>query len=66
MDPDLFIPIIEHQCFPEKIRNFFRFGVPERSFDSKQRNDKLLEDDDDYHISPAVSDSDFIIRTTVI
>jgi len=30
MDPDLFVPILEHPCLPQKVRTFFRFGVPER------------------------------------
>ena len=30
MDPDLFLPIVDHPRLPEKVRTFFRFGVPER------------------------------------
>uniref|UniRef100_H2YAS1 Sodium-coupled monocarboxylate transporter 1 n=1 Tax=Ciona savignyi TaxID=51511 RepID=H2YAS1_CIOSA len=28
MDPKVFVPIIDNQCFPKNIRHFFRFGVP--------------------------------------
>ncbi|XP_078490254.1 sodium-coupled monocarboxylate transporter 2-like isoform X1 [Ciona intestinalis] len=28
MDPKLFVPIIDNQCFPANVRRFFRFGVP--------------------------------------
>jgi len=30
MDPELFVPILDNPRLPEKIRTFFRFGVPER------------------------------------
>ncbi|XP_076825675.1 sodium-coupled monocarboxylate transporter 2-like isoform X1 [Clavelina lepadiformis] len=28
LDPRLFMPIVDHHILPEKVRNFFRFGVP--------------------------------------
>lgn len=28
-DPKLFIPLLDNPLFPEKVRRFFRFGVPE-------------------------------------
>jgi len=29
-NPDLFAPIVDSKRLPEKVRKFFRFGVPER------------------------------------
>jgi len=28
MDPKLFLPFVDHKCLPNKVRSFFRFGVP--------------------------------------
>ena len=40
-DPKLFVPFIDNPCLPERVRKFFRFGVPELS------NAKGLEDDNE-------------------
>jgi len=65
MDPDLFVPILDHPCFPEKVRTFFRFGVPESESTSKCEEGKLIEiKQNRFAISD--SDSEMAVRTTVM
>jgi len=43
MDPILFVPLLSHSIFPEKLRKFFRCGVPE---DQNLESDKSKYMDD--------------------
>ena len=44
MNPALFVPIVDNSCLPEKVRKFFRFGVPEIP-------EKNTEEDQKFHSS---------------
>ncbi|XP_078484211.1 sodium-coupled monocarboxylate transporter 2-like [Ciona intestinalis] len=56
MNPKVFVPLIDNSCFPESVRQFFRFGVPpltgnikngerqdEPDTSDKQQDTKLME-----------------------
>jgi len=65
MDPDLFVPILDHPCLPEKVRIFFRFGVPESGNKLTWKEGKLIEENE-YRFFASHSDSEMVIRTTVM
>nr|XP_026696729.1 sodium-coupled monocarboxylate transporter 2-like [Ciona intestinalis] len=41
MNPELFVPIIDNKIFPEKVRKFFRYGVPEMKYADEEEMFKL-------------------------
>ena len=46
MDPILFLPLVDNKLFPESVRNFFRFGVPEYEpkVETDEKHPKLLKE----------------------
>lgn len=44
MDPKLFLPIMNNKYLPEKLRKFFRFGVPEYKKESSCETEKRYKD----------------------
>ena len=49
MNPALFVPIVDNSCLPEKVRKFFRFGVPkipEKNTEEDQKFHSSLSDDE--------------------
>ena len=54
-DPRYFMPFIDNPIFPEKVRRFFRFGVPEEfKFSDSSRmegNRKLTSQEENYPLA---------------
>uniref|UniRef100_H2Z777 Sodium-dependent multivitamin transporter n=1 Tax=Ciona savignyi TaxID=51511 RepID=H2Z777_CIOSA len=51
-DPRLFVPLFDNKRLPEKLRNFFRFGVPEL----KEQHE--ANDAEEQHLSMDLKDTD--------
>jgi len=64
MDPDLFVPFLDHPCLPEKVRTFFRFGVPESESKLKSAEGKLIEKENRFAASDL--DSEMGMKTTIM
>jgi len=68
MDPKLFLPVVDNKCLPEKIRTFFRFGVPVYEKKSSWKTEKRYQDKaDKIRFSPGnTKEEEVCMKTSVI
>ena len=66
MNPDLFVPFLDHPCLPETVRTFFRFGVPERKSKPKWKAAKLFEKNEECRLPASDLDSETVMRRAVV
>jgi len=61
MDPELFVPILDNPCLPQKVRTFFRFGVPERKSKLKWKAAKLFGKDEECRLTAFGVDCETVV-----